>query len=61
MRLIDIAVLLALAVAVFFAVRSVWKHRGSGCGSCRACDGWRDKAARDDCRRTKAEQSKQKQ
>ena len=53
----DILILTAVAVGVAFAVRSVWKRRGRPCGSCgdcRACEGWRNEAARgDECAKQK--------
>ena len=40
MNLPDILLLLLIALAVFFALRSVWKQKKNGrpcCGDCSAC------------------------
>ena len=39
MNLVDIALLLLLAAALFFALRRVWKTRKTGGCSCGGCTG----------------------
>lgn len=39
MNVFDIVIIAAVAVALFFAVRSMVRRKGSGCSCCSGCSG----------------------